>query len=142
MPRNAYVAIDSNCLTYLVDAMYSCEPPTDDLGDQKIALLRTYLYRKEILYISSTVQSEYQKIKDALNKERHEGISTIVLGEVPASNPKTGLDVSPSCSCSRIWFKLHPCQTPIRLPTTRTSFHRIQPLRFYAATLDILCTMI
>jgi len=89
MPMIAYVAIDSNCLTYLVDAMYSCERPIDDLADQKIALLRIYLYRDEILYISSTVQSEYRKIRDASNKERHEGISNILLGDVPKSNPKT-----------------------------------------------------
>lgn len=88
MPMNAYIAIDSNCLSYLVDAMYSCERPLDNLADQKIALLRTYLYRDEILFISSTVHSEYQKIKDALNKERHEGISDIVLDDVPESNPK------------------------------------------------------
>jgi len=55
MPMNACTAIDSNCLTYLVDAI--------------------------------TVQSEYQKIKDASSKERHEEISNIVLGDVPKSNP-------------------------------------------------------
>jgi len=58
----------------------------DKLADQEIALLRTYLYRDDILYITSTVMSEYQNIKDALKKERHEGISNVVLGDVPKSN--------------------------------------------------------
>lgn len=86
---NVYVAIDSNCYTFLVKAMYSCERPMDNLADQEIALLRIYLYRDKILYISSTVKSEYEKITDALKKERHKGISDVVLGDVPESNPKT-----------------------------------------------------
>ena len=89
MKKYVYVAIDSNCLTYLVDSMYSYERPMNDLADQKIALLRTYLYQDEILYISSTVKSEYQKINNVLKRERHEGISNVVLGDVPASNPKS-----------------------------------------------------
>lgn len=83
---DACVAIDSNCLTYIVDAMYSLERPVDNLSDQKIALLRTYLYR-DILCISATVQSEYRNIKDAFDKERHEAISSIVLGDVPEFDP-------------------------------------------------------
>ena len=69
MTMNAYVAIDSNCHTFLVKAMYSCERPMDNLADQEIALVRTYLYCDKILYISSTVKSEYEKITDAF-KER------------------------------------------------------------------------
>lgn len=85
---NTDIAIDSNCHTYLVDAMYSCEQPVDKLANQKIALLRIYLYRNKILHISPTVKLEYQKIKETSKKERHDGVSNVLLGDVPKSDYK------------------------------------------------------
>lgn len=86
MPMDAWVAIDSMCLSYLVDAMASGKQPTGDLSDQKISLLRIYLYRNEILYLTPTVESEYKKIRDEIKKETHESISMILLGDVLKAN--------------------------------------------------------
>ncbi len=87
MPMDACVAIDSNSLSYLVDAMNSGQQPTGDLCDQKISLLRVYLYRNEILYLVPTVESEYKRIKDEIRREIHDGISMVLLGDVLEADP-------------------------------------------------------
>jgi predicted nucleic acid-binding protein len=85
---DSYVAIDSNCFTYLVEAMYASQKPTDNLANQKISLLRLHFYRKDILYISATVLNEYERITDKQKKEKHHQTSAVQLGEVSESDPK------------------------------------------------------
>lgn len=81
------ICIDSNAMSYLVDAMTQGCKPTGNVADEKIALLRTYLYRNDILYISPTVKEEYEKIKSDVNRRNHQGIADILLGDIPASVP-------------------------------------------------------
>lgn len=76
------VSIDSNALSYLVDAMMNGKKPIGNEADEKIALLRTYLYRKDILYVSPTVKEEYENIKDEKKRRDHQEITEILLGEI------------------------------------------------------------
>jgi predicted nucleic-acid-binding protein len=76
------VGIDSNTLTYLVESMDPDYDPSIDesnVADERIALLRIYLYGGVPFHVVPTVTSEYQKIKNKLRKETHESLSQILL---------------------------------------------------------------
>ncbi len=79
---NSLVCIDSNAITYLVEAIMKGEKPIGDVADEKISLLRTYLYRNETLYISPTVKEEYEKIKNEIKRQNHQGIADILLSDI------------------------------------------------------------
>ena len=82
------VCIDSNAMSYLVDAMTTAGRPGGNLAEEKIALLRIYLYRDDILYISSTVREEYEKITNEENRRNHQSIDDILLRDIPTSDPQ------------------------------------------------------
>lgn len=76
-----WVCIDSNAVTYLVEAMTAGKCPVDVLAEEKISLLRTYLYRDEILYISPGVEAEYKQIQGDARHKHHVDIGNILLGD-------------------------------------------------------------
>lgn len=84
--KNNKVSIDSNALSYLVDAMSNCKMPVGQQADEKIALLRSYFYRDDILYVSPTVKAEYGKIKDEKKRRDHQEITDILLGDLFVSD--------------------------------------------------------
>lgn len=68
------VALDSNALTYLIDALEAVNgPPTGRLGPTKIALARTFMYLPpdSCFHIVPTVEFEFQKIKDRARLANH-----------------------------------------------------------------------
>lgn len=84
--KNHKVCIDSNALSYLVDAMTSGIKPTGNEADEKLALLHAYLYRNDILYISPTVRIEYERIRDEKKRINHQEVADILLGEILLSD--------------------------------------------------------
>lgn len=66
-------------VTYLLEAMATGKRPVDDLADEKISLLRTYLYRDEKFYISSTVKAECSKIPDDEWRKCHVNLEDLLL---------------------------------------------------------------
>jgi len=62
MPRA--VAIDSNALTYLIEANQPGYDPSTDLqlGKQRLAMIRTLFYSDRLLWVGPTVEAEYKKI--------------------------------------------------------------------------------
>jgi predicted nucleic acid-binding protein len=76
------VCVDSNAMTYLVEAMSDGACPVGSVAAEKIALLRIYLYREDILYLSPTVKSEYQNIRDNLRRFHHEQMADILLDDI------------------------------------------------------------
>lgn len=77
--NNSWVCIDSMAVTYLLDAMATGKCPVDALAAEKISLLRTYLYRDETLYISSTVKAECSKIPDDEWRKCHVNLEDLLL---------------------------------------------------------------
>ena len=80
------VGIDSNTLTYLIEAMDPNYDPCSDrsnLVNERIALLRIYLYGGIQFHVVPTVTAEYQKIKNKLKKETHESLCKILLFDEP-----------------------------------------------------------
>jgi predicted nucleic acid-binding protein len=83
MATQSLVCVDSNAMTYLVEAMTNGGCPAGDVAAEKIALLRIYLYRNDILYLSKTVELEYLRIKNETRKLHHKQIADVLLGEIP-----------------------------------------------------------
>jgi predicted nucleic acid-binding protein len=73
--------LDSNCYTYLLEAMsFSDEPPEFlALRDEKVSLLRLYLYSDMTFAISDTVRNEYLKIRQPTKLKLHESTNTCLL---------------------------------------------------------------
>ncbi len=86
MSKRSNTGLDSQCYTYLIDAMAGLDEPTDDLAEQRIALFRTLLYRESGLFISPTVRMEYKRIRDGVRASFHEEWTTL-FPETQPINP-------------------------------------------------------
>jgi len=84
--KNNKVSIESNALSYLVDAMMNGKKPVGNEADEKIALLRVYLYSDVILYVSPTVRAEFKKIKDEKKRSSHQEIADNLLEDILLSD--------------------------------------------------------
>src|SRR3990172_992033 len=59
------VALDSQSYSYIVDAMEGYETaPAGVLAPQQLALVRLYLYTPGTLWLTPTVEREYERISD------------------------------------------------------------------------------
>jgi hypothetical protein len=75
--RTQHVAIDSQCYTYLIDALASAQEPTDNLAAQRLALFRSFLYRAGGLHITPTTRTEFEAIRDAERRRCHQDWTTL-----------------------------------------------------------------
>ena len=75
------IAIDSNTLTYLIDATQPSYDPAIDinLADERISMLRLFLYLGQSFYILPTVRNEYNRIKDPKKHYFHKHYHDILL---------------------------------------------------------------
>ena len=79
------VAIDSNSLTYLIQAMEAFyDPHKDDpsLAEERRSLLRLYLYAGHHFYVLPEVEREYRRISKKDWREVHEEVVGTLLLEV------------------------------------------------------------
>ncbi len=49
------IGLDSQCLTYLISALEGVAAPSDSLAEQKVALVRLYLYTPGTVWVTPTV---------------------------------------------------------------------------------------
>jgi hypothetical protein len=83
------IAIDSNCLTYVIQAMNSGGRPEGDSGDldqQKVALVRIYLYLDDTLWVPKTAMDEARRIKVAGRADEHASFNSSLFGTWPTQN--------------------------------------------------------
>lgn len=75
------VGIDSNTVTYLLDAMAEqYDPCADkDLRAERVAMVRILFYSDRLLWVGPTVESEYRDIPDSDKRETHRRIVQYVL---------------------------------------------------------------
>jgi hypothetical protein len=52
--RTPKIGLDSQRLSYLIDALEGVAPPTDGLAEQKVALVQLYLYTPCTLWVTPT----------------------------------------------------------------------------------------
>lgn len=81
------VFVDSNCLSYVVDAMWAVSPPTDQLAGERVALLRIYLYAAATLWTVPTVKQEFERIRDAERLANHRAATSVLFGVRPLQRP-------------------------------------------------------
>lgn len=79
---NILIGIDSQCLSYLIDAMAGVSEPTDALTCEKKALLRIYLYLPGTIYVTPTVLTECAAIRNADLRELHSNFCNVLFNEV------------------------------------------------------------
>jgi hypothetical protein len=66
------IGLDSQCLSYLIDAVQGSSVPSGDLAAGKIALFRTYLYTEGTLFVTPHVIEECAKIRNEAIRKLHE----------------------------------------------------------------------
>ncbi len=88
MPKLSEITLDSNCLSFLIAALEGIARPTDNLADQKIALVRLYLYTPGTLWVTPTVKREFERIKDAARKGSHQRWTSANFGVHPVNDPR------------------------------------------------------
>jgi predicted nucleic acid-binding protein len=75
-----FVGLDSQCLSYLLDAIVEINEPTDSLAEEKKALLRAWFYNPGTYILTETVISEVSAIRNIDRREFHESfVSTLFL---------------------------------------------------------------
>jgi len=78
--RDSQIGLDSQCLSYLLDAIAGIDEPKDSLALEKKALLRSWFYKPGTFTLTETVISEVGKISNAERREFHESfIRTLFL---------------------------------------------------------------
>lgn len=65
------VALDTQCFSYLLDAIAGIEEPTDVLAEERKALVRSWFYMPGTFYLSQTVVAECEQIRQAERREFH-----------------------------------------------------------------------
>ncbi len=76
------IALDSNLVTFLIDAMKSESKPEGDISDQKLATLRLYLYSDCAFCIPQTVYDECMKITCNAKKIDHEHFMDTIFDDI------------------------------------------------------------
>jgi hypothetical protein len=74
--------MDSQCLSYLIDAIMEVADPKDSLADEKKALFRIYLYLPDTLYVTPTVQDECAAIRNTDRRKLHDDFISTMFGEL------------------------------------------------------------
>lgn len=77
-----YIGIDSQCLSYIIDAMDGVAEPTDGLACERKALLRLYLYMPGTFYVTPTVLIECAAIRHTDRRELHASFCNVLFDEV------------------------------------------------------------
>ena len=72
MRTKAKIGLDSQCLSYLIDAIQGISEPTGKLADEKKALFRIYLYLPYPSYYTPTVLQECAAIRNSDKREIHD----------------------------------------------------------------------
>lgn len=76
------VGVDSNVLSYLVEALASEYDPSVDhssLKSERIAIVRMYFYKALSYYVTSTVRFEYQRIRSTVRRDLHDRLCQFLL---------------------------------------------------------------
>jgi hypothetical protein len=82
------LALDSNCLSYVIEALEGVAEPTDELAEQKVALVRLYLYTPGTLWTLPKVKEEFSRITDPVRRARHESWTNVLFGVRPLNRPE------------------------------------------------------
>ena len=80
------IGIDSQCLSYLIDAIQGINEPFDNIAPEKIALFRIYLYRSGTFFVTPTVIEECAAIRNKARKELHDMFIGVLFDDAHVRN--------------------------------------------------------
>jgi len=107
------IAIDSNALTFFVDAIETDYDPARDRADlaaEKVAVLRIYFYTGEPYYVVPTVEKEYRGIVERIKRTNHEDVHAVLMldfvHEINENDIKQRAD---------FYYRFHPCAEDCRI---------------------------
>jgi hypothetical protein len=80
------IGLDSQCLTYLISALEGVAAPTDSLAEQKVALVRLYLYTRGSVSVTPTVKREFLRIRDEARRASHVSWTSVLFGVRPLND--------------------------------------------------------
>lgn len=83
MDKPPRIAIDTQCFSYLIDAITGLDEPMDPLAEERKALIRCWFYVAETFYLPETVISECAAIRHADRKELHESFIRVLFMDSP-----------------------------------------------------------
>jgi hypothetical protein len=69
------VALDSNALTYLLDAVvdgYLPQSDRDSIAPERVSMFQLFCYATHDFWVSPTVRAEYRRIADDTRRELHD----------------------------------------------------------------------
>lgn len=89
MGTSSLVVLDSNCLSYLLDGLYTVAGPTGSLADQQLALVRIMLYDEWGFYVTPKVVKECGRIRDNVRAALHESWLSTLISETQPIEPST-----------------------------------------------------
>jgi hypothetical protein len=82
------VGLDSQCLSYLLDAINQVNEPTDPLALERKALIRSWFYLQEgTLFVTETVMKEVAKMRASDRRDFHESFVRTLFHNYPVGNP-------------------------------------------------------
>ena len=80
------IGADSNAFTYLVKAMSGLYDPavdTSSLAEERVAMLRIFLYGQDTLCLTPTVRQEYSRMGKVTWRRFHEDVNKFLLVDGP-----------------------------------------------------------
>jgi len=89
------VAIDSNYLTYMLEAITPGYDPVSDtsgLAPDRVAILRCHLYKGIVFHVLPTVRQEYLRIPQETHRRAHESLNAILFEDVSPPPDPTAVD--------------------------------------------------
>lgn len=82
-PNQNQIGIDSQCLSYVIDAFSGIAAPSDPLAPQRVALARIFFYLPGTLWVTPTVTAECARIRNITRAELHASFIRVLFGELP-----------------------------------------------------------
>ena len=81
------IGLDSQCLSYLIDAMQGVVAPSGDLAEEKVALFRIYLYTPGTLSVTPHVLEECARMRNKDRRSLHASYVNVLFGEPCLNSP-------------------------------------------------------
>jgi predicted nucleic acid-binding protein len=84
--RHPHIGLDSQCLSYLLDAISGIGEPTDSLASEKKAILRSWFYKPRTFILTETVIAEVGRIRNLERRKFHESFVRTLFLDYPVRN--------------------------------------------------------
>jgi len=82
------VGLDSQCFSYLLDALEGVRDPMDSLAEERKALVRIWLYTPGTFYLTDMVIRESTRIRAEGRRLMHDSWRGVHFVDVPILHPK------------------------------------------------------